>query len=308
MNTMTMEFQKDGPTATTSAPPQSPRPQDQGARGKRMRKRSRWIAIGVLGLLVLGGVAAWSRWLTPAIVKAKYEAEVRTCMAIFFIDSCEMYRVEYNVQPGLAHLSGAIRTDDRACNFMRKGSVTNGGTTRLGADSGRVQTFQKMGQETEYVPAILAPVLSESQVPRDDCVGRGHVADAIQRECDELFARYVRPSHVQYVSGCGGYGMSDYWYAHGCFGDGDGLPVGTGEARIDLENVALMTKRVATWRRYRPKDGCKEQILFAIGDEYMGDPKAPNRCYIPPTAELMSEVPAVFAAALQIMRDYGWEI
>lgn len=308
MNTTNMEFQMNRPTDTTPVLPEADQPSEEGASGRRPRKRLRWITIGVLVLLVLGGLAAWSRWMAPAIVKAKYKAEVRPSMAVFFIDGCALFSCEYEVQPGLAHRNGAIMTDDHACNFMRKGAVTNGGTTRLDEDSGRVQTFLRTCADAEYSPAILAPVLSERHVPRIKCVGQGHVMEALQKECVDLLGKRMRPFHFQYVSGCGGYGMVDYWIAYGCFGDGDGLPAGTGVARIEILNHAVSTKEIATWRRYRPKDGCREQILFAIGDEYRGEPKAPNRCYIPPTAELMSEDPAVFEAALQKMRECGWDV
>ena len=45
--------------------------------------------------------------------------------------------------------------------------------------------------------------------------------------------------------------------------------------------------------------------MFASGDEYQGDPKAPNRCYIPPTVELMSEDSVVFERAMARMRECG---
>lgn len=274
---------------------------------RAMKKVVKWGAC--LIVLAVAGAAGWRLWVTPWIVKSQYCCEVPQVLTTGIWDIAEPdYKYEKGYYPGLGRLHGTIRIDDSACDFSRNGVVTNAGTTRLLDDGGRVQTFSKASESGKFVPAIFDQVVSATPVFRRECALAEHFQREIYRERHDFIGSRLRPTHVQYVSGCGSYKMGDYWLATGGFGDGEGLPAGTGWAILRLVNMAVDRYIVAEWERYRPMGGCKEQVLFAIGDEYKGDPKAPNRCYIPPTAELMSEDPVVFEAALQKLRDCGWEV
>lgn len=274
-----------------------------------MKAMNKAVKLGAcLVVLAFSGAAGWHLWFTPWIVKCQYGSEVLPVLTSGIWDPAAMYCYENERYPGMGKLQGHVRIDDSACDFSRNGCVTNAGTTRLLDDGGRVQTFSKARESGRFVPAIFDQVVSETPVLRRECALAEHFQRDIECGPENFTGNRLRPTQVQYVSGCGSYKMYDSWLAYGCFGDGDGLPVGTGWAMLQLVNTAVERKVIAEWERYRPMGGCKEQVLFAIGDEYKGDPKAPNRCYIPPTAELMSEDPVVFEAALQKLRESGWEV
>lgn len=270
-------------------------------------KQHRWRCGCVVFLvaLTLAGAAGWHLWGVEAYNRHQYVSDGILCGLIsYFWDTGDLMADDQGFYPGLARLDGKVRTDDHACDFVRGGVVTNGGTTRLLDDSGRVQTFmQATDGGYAFFPSILDPVKDSSPISRRLYTGENHVSQDIERDPGYLLGGLILPSHVQYISGSGLY--DDMWIAYGCFGDGDGLPAGTGEAELWLRNRKRLHR--IRWERYRPQDGCREQVLFASGDEYKGDPKAPNRCYIPPTAELMSEDPVVFEQAVEKMRECGWE-
>jgi hypothetical protein len=100
-------------------------------------------------------------------------------------------------------------------------------------------------------------------VEADDCtVANSHFAKQLRIDYDDLTGKKIRPNMVQYRVLCGGKGGA-YAYAIGVFGDGDGLPAGTGYAVIEICNPKQRIKRVGTWERYKAIDNSGKQVIFA---------------------------------------------
>lgn len=274
--------------------------------GRRKKRRWVWGSGGVLGMALLAAVV-WQVWGEEAYTERLYEMEGYPVLIPHFWDGNDAcYRMEYDHFAGLSRDGKRVNLDHHESDFVRGGVSTNGGTTRLGENLGMVQTWVRSGEET-IEPAVFLPVKTDDLVSRMKYDGPNHCCVDLDITPMDLTGCWIKPSHVQYVSGCGGYKMEDYWIAYGSFGDGDGLPAGTGTAVLWYKNSALSYRGAVTWKCYRPQRGCREQVVFACGDEYKGDPKAPNRCYIPPTADLMSEDRAVFERALRTLRECGWD-
>lgn len=133
-----------------------------------------------------------------------------------------------------------------------------------------------------------------------------HVGSVLDLNVEDLKGKRSRPSHYEYVVIKNG---SDYVYAVGVFGDGNGLKLGTGYAVCEINLPSIGRKYVGTWKRYKPladvqvhftndttqKDANDEKstwgcpLLDALGDK-ITDPGAGNE-------------PEVIGR----MRSYGWE-
>lgn len=280
---------------------------ETGAAGRRKRRLGKWGICAGLGCTVLT-VAAWQVWGAEAHAKKMYEEYFVYLIPPFWDVNDVGFRESSGHFAGLAREGKRIILDHHESDFSRGGISTNGGSTRVSENAGMVQTWLRSGPDS-FAPAVFLPVKSDGPVERVSYGGRDHCGVDLEREAADFNIGAMKPVHVQYISGCCGYKMEDYWIAYGSFGDGDGdgLPAGTGTAVLWFQNKAVHGQGRLKWERYRPLRGCREQVVFASGDEYKGDPKAPNRCYIPPTAELLSEDRAVFERALQTLRKCGWK-
>ena len=134
--------------------------------------------------------------------------------------------------------------------------------------------------------------------------------DHLQTLCDidyqDLKGKRSRPQHYQYLVMRNG---ANYAYIVGCFGDGNGLKMGTGYAVCEI--VAAGHKYVGTWKRYKPvsdANGNDSQVCFTSTID----------ANLPGTKQLGCYVPVVgsFTNAQDVngkldiiddMDDYGWE-
>ena len=96
----------------------------------------------------------------------------------------------------------------------------------------------------------------------------------------DLKGKRSKPQHYQYLVMYNG--SAEYVYAVGCFGDGYGLPKGTGYAVCEINMNGH--KYVGTWRRYKPVANADVQICFTSTDSSAspdGDLKKTAGCYMP---------------------------
>lgn len=138
---------------------------------------------------------------------------------------------------------------------------------------------------------------------KDSNVGSRHLGVILDIDPLDLTGMYSRPSHYQYLVMCNG---TDYAYFIGCFGDGDGLPVGTGYAVCEISMPSIGRRYMGTWRCYMQHSDM--QVCFTTSTQEEGVPWRILGCYVPDKAsfETMTEE----NGALEVigeMKKGGWD-
>ena len=137
----------------------------------------------------------------------------------------------------------------------------------------------------------------------------GHLGILGDIDYQDLKGKRSRPNDYQYLVMKNG---SDYMYLIGCFGDGNGLPKGTGYAVCEI--VMKNHKYVGTWKRYKPvsdPDATDDvQLCFTSNAEHPDsmEDKDTFGCYVPTKTEIDQATSA--NGKLDIiakMVQYGWE-
>ena len=137
----------------------------------------------------------------------------------------------------------------------------------------------------------------------------GHLGILGDIDYQDLKGKRSRPNDYQYLVMKNG---SDYMYLIGCFGDGNGLPKGTGYAVCEI--VMKNHKYVGTWKRYKPvsdPDAADDvQLCFTSNSEHPDgmEDKDTYGCYVPAKAEIDDATST--DGKLDIiakMVKYGWE-
>ena len=114
------------------------------------------------------------------------------------------------------------------------------------------------------------------------------------------------PNDYQYLVMRNDTNGTEYAYFIGCFGDGNGLPFGTGYAVCEIGSLNAARKYVGTWSRYKPFGNV--QICFTSrreGDEGLGGRTL--GCYVPGKSAFdnMTETNTLINI-VNAMREHGW--
>ena len=125
-------------------------------------------------------------------------------------------------------------------------------------------------------------------------------------DCRDLTGKYSRPNHYQYLVMLNE--GTNYAYFVGCFGDGNGLGLGTGFAVCEI--AAKGHKYIGTWRR--DKSNGEVQACFTSntlgpdGHDFGG--RFTLGCFVPDKASFdnMAEVEG-HLDVIYTMARYGWE-
>ena len=141
----------------------------------------------------------------------------------------------------------------------------------------------------------------------DDKVG--HLGLLCDIDYQDLKGKRSKPQDYQYLVMKNG---SEYAYFLGCFGDGNGLPKGTGYAVCEI--VIKNHKYVGTWRRYKPvsdPDATDDvQIRFTSNTDHptgMED-KDTFGCYVPLKTEIDGATDNDGKLdVITKLTTYGWE-
>jgi len=138
-----------------------------------------------------------------------------------------------------------------------------------------------------------------------------HFGSELDIDQQDLKGKRSRPAHYEYVVLRNG---TDYIYAIGVFGDGNGLKLGTGYAVCEINLPSIGRKYVGTWKRYK---AIEDTIThFTTNDSSIDDdPKHTPGCCL--KEELMSDITAGKTAdgkddgkeptVISLMRAVGWE-
>lgn len=245
--------------------------------------------------------------LKPFVVEAQYAAEaipvignLRTKIGLFQYDKGKLPMV----------WGGTTHEGDNP--YIETWIPSQDGTTALTDKTkwGTVDYFVKGDSLfSDGKPEAYAPSLYERTDNEDSKIG--HLGMLCDINFQDLKGKRSRPNDYQYLVMKNG---SDYVYFIGCFGDGNGLPKGTGYAvcEISLKNH----KYVGTWKRYKPvsdpeaEDAEDQQLIFTSNADHPTgmEEKDTYGCYVPTKTDIDGAIDS--DGQLNIiskMVTYGWE-
>lgn len=134
----------------------------------------------------------------------------------------------------------------------------------------------------------------------------GHIQNMLDIDYQDLKGKRSKPLHYQYLA----LNTNTLSYVIGCFGDGNGLKVGTGYAVCELNFPAANRKLIGTWKRYKSYNDEAGAVVFT-SDNTAVDPNTGKvlDCYVP---DYDTELKAATTAAkvddiVKGMTDAGWE-
>ena len=208
--------------------------------------------------------------LKPYIEESKYAAEPIPVLANIQT-KINLYQYEKDNLPG-------VYVDDTRCyTWMTNGAPVNG-----------VQT---------YIPAYFTEAATGGKSETKDTTGN-HIQDVIDVDWQDLLGRRMNPTHFQYHI-IKGDGASQYGYAIGVFGDGNGLGKGTGYAVLNIVDTVHTNKIVATWSKYKPS--VDAQLTFSSAATPSKEAPA---VYVPMKTTAFSANPNALITSLKAA---GWE-
>ena len=241
--------------------------------------------------------------LKPFVVEAQYAAEaipvignLRTKIGMFQYDKGKLP----------AAWGGTGYTDPQIETWV----PASGNTVITDINSwGTVDQFA-MGVVELPADGTYTPPTSQYERNETD-VKIGHFGMLCDINYQELKGKRSRPCNYQYLVMKN---ASDYVYFLGCFGDGNGLPRGTGYAVCEI--VLKGHKYVGTWKRYKPVSdpsatSDEDSMLCFTTDATAldaSDTKSTKGCAVP----LKSVIDSATSddgnlSIIQNMVDYGWE-
>ena len=242
--------------------------------------------------------------LKPFVVEAQYAAEpipvignLRTKIGLYQYDKGKLPAVWGGSQYGEPYIESWVPSSD--------GQNVADDKTQWGSLDKYVKGVAAFGAEKPSEDDAF------EQYTRDDNEQDkvGHLGALCDIDYQDLKGKRSRPQDYQYLVMRNG---SQYAYFVGCFGDGNGLPKGTGYAVCEI--VMANHKYVGTWKRYKPiNDEDAEddvQIKFTSNNEHpegMED-KDTYGCYVPDKSDF--EGATSTDGKLDIiakMITYGWE-
>lgn len=128
-----------------------------------------------------------------------------------------------------------------------------------------------------------------------------HLGICVDVDPQDLLGKYSRPCHFQHLVMRNG---GDHAYVLGCFGDGNGLPAGTGYAICEISSPSTGRKYIGTWERYRSTGDT--QICFTSSTRSRDG--RPLGCYVPEKSAFdnMTDKGALLKI-VDTMKKLGWE-
>lgn len=192
-------------------------------------------------------------------------------------------------------------------------------------DNKKIQTWTVDSSDSEkYVAASydITQISAERSAPTKlddgswvDSTSGGTVAQFFGRQIDidyqDLKGKRSKPLHYQY------YVMSatnNPSYVIACFGDGNGLKVGTGYAVCEINFSKAGKKYIGTWSRYKSTNDDGGAINFNAANANNPDTGKPIDCFVPSADDFQSTYVSDAETAgttkpslIQLMEAQGWQ-
>lgn len=248
--------------------------------------------------------------LKPFVVEAQYAAEaipvianLRTKIGVYQYDKGKLPTVWGGTQypeTGTPQIETWVPCSGTGTSLSPVSDLASWGTVDL------------FGQAVLDLPSDATYTAPNALYERNETdVKIGHFGNLCDINYQELKGKRSRPCDYQYVVMKNG---SDYVYFLGCFGDGNGLPKGTGYAVCEI--VLKGHKYVGTWKRYKPVSDPsdttgEDQMLFFTTDATAvdaSDTKSTLGCSIPQKSVIDAATSDEGnLSIIQNMVDVGWE-
>ncbi len=218
----------------------------------------------------------------------------------------ELYRIEHDHLPGiqLDAVGAPVRnsTDGTYCVSVCGKRQTHYIQTMTGHDESNPTTNGRLA----FMDALGDMQVCESGAGTQE---DAHVFKRIDVNYSDLTGRRLRPNHFQYLVPYNA--GENYCSVVGVFGDGRGLPAGTGYAVLDFKHVPSKTKLIATFHRYRPEGGGGRLFLLPQSG-FKGVPSS-GGVIIPSLdavihASIKEDAEKAVEAFKQALKDEWWEL
>ena len=254
--------------------------------------------------------------LQPFVVESQYAAEaipvignLRTKIGVFQYDKGKLPSLGQNEEEKERTIKGGEGEDDKTEKYTVKtpyletwvATQTDKGVTSIG--NAAVNDF--FAPAYALFPENPPPLTGLQIYDPDKFTGVKHIGNYCDIDYQELKGKRSKPNHYQYLVLLNG---SDYVYFIGCFGDGNGLKLGTGYAVCEI--VLKGHKYVGTWKRYKSVNDA--QVCFTTSPERPeGDTDLTHTkgCYVPDadTFANTTDNGSGQLAVIGTMENYGWE-
>lgn len=252
--------------------------------------------------------------LQPFVTEAQYAAEaipvignIRTKIAVYQYDKTKLPR--HN--PGL---TDPTTSDDGQTS---DGVATPGVATPIvetwkyfdnqkGADTYVKATFRLKGKYGDTKADYKAVENQQGSDGSNTEIRNEHFGVALGIDQQDLKGKRSRPPHYEYVVLRN---ETDYIYAVGVFGDGEGLKLGTGYAVCEINLPSIGRKYVGTWKRYKPIEDTEVHFTNDTTPIIADDETSTKGCPLPDALSGTINKPADGdePAVIANMRAFGWE-
>lgn len=242
---------------------------------------------------------AWFNWAQSwdSRIRAQYAAEARPVIGDLRVQ-VELFRYENPQLPGLAR--------DMDGQFVPRKYEPIAEMPWYYHDT-RMHDLLCAGAFAQSIDGTnLTYQVSESGwKPVDEREYEYHFVNELGVNIDDMMGRRIRPCQIQYLA-LAKASRASYLYVIGVFGNGDGLPEGTGCAVMEYSCVDLGVRNVMTWERYF-SIGNEQSALWLQSMKKNYDPQDENSHIVPVAVELFTaQTQGELAAAKSAMKSWGW--
>lgn len=252
--------------------------------------------------------------LQPFVVEAKYAAEpipvignLRTKIGLYQYEKGKLPCIADNVKdPSTGKETPQIEGTPQIETWIP--TATENGTTIGDASAVDYFTVAKVGFPASEPPLTGLAAISTSDADLNGTLLRTkHLSARCDIDYQELKGANSKPHHYQYLVMRNG---TSYAYFLGCFGDGNGLKMGTGYAVCEI--VADGHKYVGTWKRYKPvtnSTGDDIPVCFTSASDPNRDGKKQLGCVIPDriSIDMAADNGSGKLDIVADMEGFGWE-
>ena len=231
-------------------------------------------------------------------VRARYAAEAIPAIGDLRVSS-EVFRLDHGHLPGLAR--------DRDHTFILR-EYTPIVVPPFRYHDSRIHESMSLGAFAQSVDGTnLTYQMSDTywQPCGEDELWQ-HFLHDLGMNTNNLTGRFLRPHHIQYAA-LAKTNMASYLFVTGVFGNGDGYPVGTGNAVLEYHRADLRVRNVMTWERFFPIGNQQCAIWFqSMHTDY--NPQDENSHVVPIADELFTaQTASEFFSAIKAMNSWGWD-
>lgn len=229
--------------------------------------------------------------LQPFVVEAQYAAE-----AIPVISNMRTKIGVYVYDKGRLPYDTGILADMKPHEQVETWTVNSGASSDDVYNPGYYNIADITGKRT-------APFDREEIT--DSTEKGAHIQNMLDIDYQDLKGKRSKPLHYQYFA----VSTNTSSYAIGCFGDGNGLKVGTGYAVCELNFPLAGRKLIGTWKRYKSYNDEAGAIGFTHDDSVDDDTGKVLDCYIPDydTIKDLATASDVEENVVTPMKNAGWE-